>query len=490
MKKSAAAEREEQNNFMSGGEIRIGLEVHCELLTRSKLLCSCKNAFGQQPGANCCPVCAGYPGVLPVLNKRAVELAVIAGLALGCKPARYCAWERKNYFYPDLPKGWQTTQRTLPVAGEGTLEFYSGGQRKQARILRIQLEEDAGKLIHRGGVTEADFNRCGVPLIEIVTAPDFCSPEDAAAALEEIRTVLKYAGVSDVKMQEGSLRCDVNLSVRKSDGTWGERTEAKNLGSVKAVARCCAYEAERQLKLAARGEETGRLTLRWDDEKGTAYYMRDKENASDYRYIAEPDIPPVTISEDTVERLKRSMPPSKRDVEEKLASEYGLPRYDAEVLSADKALADLFEGAVACGMPPKTASNYVMNDVMQLAKKRGSEEYDIKITASALCDIWKLSESGEISASAARRILLPAMWGNARSAADTAREMGIGKLSEVETERVAREVVALYGEAVALYKDGDGKVFGYLMGQAMRVSGGRCDPALTEKILKKLLAND
>ena len=472
---------------MSSFEMRIGLEVHCELKTRTKLLCSCRNSFGDEPGANCCPVCTGYPGALPSLNKSAVIMAVTAALALNCEPSEMCAWDRKNYFYPDLPKAWQTTQYFMPIAREGEFFFSSGGEKKSVGIARIQLEEDAGKLVHRGGVTTIDFNRCGVPLIEIVTRPSLSSPKEAADALSAIKTAMKYAGVSDVKMQEGSLRCDVNLSVKKSGAEWGERTEAKNLASIKAVEKYCEYEARRQISLLQSGAEVERCTMRWDDERQTASVMRRKESAPDYRYIGEPDIPPVIISKRLVERLKAAMPPTKEQRVARYTDEYSLPGYDAEILCQDKTVSDLFEAAVAAGMPPKSASNVIMTEILQLAKQPGSEDYSVRIGGKTLYDVWNMVKKGEISSVAAKRKLLPALWASDESAALLAEKLNIRRLDESQTYEAAEKVIAKNEKAVREYLNGSEKVFFYLVGQVMKVTEGNCDPDVVHRVIKEIL---
>lgn len=470
---------------MQDYEMRIGLEVHCELKTASKLFCSCENAFGGKPNTRCCPVCTGYPGALPSLNAKAVKLTVAAGLALGCEISDYCKWDRKNYFYPDLPKGWQTTQYDLPLVKGGIMAYESGDVKKQLRISRIQLEEDAGKLVHDGEKTFVDFNRCGVPLIEIVTEPDLRSPEDAAAALEEIRTRLKFAGVSDVKMQEGSLRCDVNLSVSLRGGPMGVRTETKNLNSIKAVQRCCRYEAERQKRELLAGGKITLETRKWDDARGIGYAMRGKEESRDYKYIAEVDVPPVTISEAFVRETERSLPPSKASRKAKYTAEYALPEYDADVLTSDCVISDLFDDAVKCGADPKKASNFIMGSVLRLSKTEGSDDYDVKIGGDRIAQCLKLCDDGEISMTVLKEKVLPELWGTDLSPSDVINQKGLRRLPYEETAAIAQKVIEENPAAVSEYLSGNSKVFSFLVGKVMKAGAGKCDPTHVNETLNK-----
>lgn len=318
----------------------IGCEVHAELKTNTKLFCGCINEFGGAPNTHCCPVCSGFPGVLPVLNRKAVEYTVRAGLALGCEINRFSKWDRKNYFYPDLPKAWQTSQYDLPLCVGGYVEFPFDGQTKRVRLNRIHLEEDAGKLVHDGGVSLVDYNRCGVPLIEIVTEPDMHSAEEVVAFLTALKSILKYTGVSDVKMQEGSLRCDVNLSVAEDGAPLGTRTETKNLNSFRSVARAIAFETRRQIDVIESSGTVEQETRRFDDNKGVGYAMRSKEDAHDYRYFPEPDLPPVTFTDAQLDGIRAEIPTLPAARVKTYTEKYGLPAYDAEVLTADKDVAD------------------------------------------------------------------------------------------------------------------------------------------------------
>ena len=474
---------------MKDYEITIGLEIHCELKTQSKIFCSCPNVFGGEPNTHCCPVCSGFPGVLPVLNKKAVEYTVKAGLALNCEIAPFSKWDRKNYFYPDLPKAWQTSQYDLPLCRGGGVEFKSGdGSLKRVRLNRIHLEEDAGKLIHEGGVTRVDYNRCGVPLMEIVTEPDIHSPEDAVAFLEELKNILKYTGVSDVKMQEGSLRCDVNLSVAPVGGPLGTRTETKNLNSFRAVLRSCRYEAERQIEILESGGTVVQETRRWDDAAGEGSGMRGKENAHDYRYFPEPDLMPVVISREEIERIRASIPALKAERTEKYVTEYKLSDYDAALLTADVAVADLFDGAVAAGANPKKAANFIMGDVMRLAKEPGSEDVNIAISPAQLYSVIKLGEDGAVSLVAVQKELFPKVWGTDDKPEELVDKLGLRQSSDTEEiEAVVREIMAANERVVNDYRAGNEKVMSFFVGQTMKATKGKANPKIVNEVLLKLL---
>lgn len=474
---------------MSDYEITIGLEIHCELKTESKIFCSCPNTFGGEPNTHCCPICSGFPGVMPVLNKKAVEYTVKAGLALGCEIAEYSKWDRKNYFYPDLPKAWQTSQYDLPLCKNGLVEYTAeNGERKSVRINRIHLEEDAGKLIHEGGVTRVDYNRCGVPLMEIVTEPDLHSAEDAVAFLTELKNTLKYTGVSDVKMQEGSLRCDVNLSVAKKGGELGIRTETKNLNSFRSVLRSCKWEAERQIELIENGGRVVQETRRWDDNAGEGSSMRGKEDAHDYRYFPEPDLMPVVMSREDVERIRATIPALKGERTAKYIAEYGLPEYDCSILTADVAIAELFDGAVALGSNPKKTANFIMGDVLRLAKEAGSEELNIKITSAQLYEMIKLIDDGAISLAAVQKELLSRVWGTDAEPAELIDKLGLRQSNDTgEIEEIVKAVMAANERVVNDYRSGNEKVISFFVGQVMKATKGKANPKLVSDVLAKLL---
>lgn len=468
-------------------DITIGLEVHCELKTACKIFCGCPNEFGGEPNTHCCPICSGFPGVLPVLNRRAVEYTVKAGLALGCEISRFSKWDRKNYFYPDLPKAWQTSQYDLPLCTAGRVEFEVGGEKKSVRINRIHLEEDAGKLIHEGAFSYVDYNRCGVPLMEIVTEPDLHGAEETQAFLEELKSVLKYVGVSDVKMQEGSLRCDVNLSVAKRGEPLGTRTETKNLNSFKSVARSIKFETARQIEILEGGGKVIQETRRWDDAAGAGSGMRGKEDAHDYRYFPEPDLMPVVLSDEDIERIKKSIPPLKNQRKERYTAELGLPAYDAGILTADKETADLFDGAVEMGANPKKTSNFIMSEVLRLSREPGSEDVSTGISARQLFEILSLVEKGEISLASARPVL-EKIWKTQESPAAAVEALGLKQSNdEGEIEGILEKIIADNPKVVDDYRAGNQKVIAFFVGQTMKATKGKANPAIVNEILKKLL---
>ncbi|MBQ2376940.1 MAG: Asp-tRNA(Asn)/Glu-tRNA(Gln) amidotransferase subunit GatB, partial [Clostridia bacterium] len=350
-------------------ETVIGLEIHAELATKSKIYCSCSTAFGADVNTQTCPICTGMPGVLPVLNKKVVDYAITAGLAMNCEITEYGKQDRKNYFYPDLPKAYQTSQYDLPICKNGYLDVEVDGAIKRIGITRIHIEEDAGKLVHDGlrGASLVDYNRCGVPLIEIVTEPDMRSPEEARAFLEKVKSILEYTGVSDCKMQEGSLRCDVNLSVRPlGQKEFGTRTEMKNINSFSAAYRAMVGERQRQIELIEDGGEVAQATRRWDDAKGESFEMRSKEEAHDYRYFPEPDLVPIVVDKEWVERIRASLPELSDERKRRYIDELGLPEYDARQLTSSKSISDYFEKAVRLGAPAKAVSNLLMGDISRI----------------------------------------------------------------------------------------------------------------------------
>ena len=417
-------------------ETVIGLETHVELATATKIFCGCTTEFGGDPNTHCCPVCTGMPGTLPVLNEAVLEFAVKAGLALNCAVTRCCRFDRKNYFYPDLPKAYQISQLYLPICHDGAVDIRTAAGAKTIRIHELHMEEDAGKLVHDPWIdqTRADYNRCGVPLIEIVTEPDFRSADEVVAYLEKLRSTLQYLGVSDCKMQEGSLRCDVNISVRKQGeeklGTrteiknmnsftfieegslrcdvnlsvrpagapaLGTRTEMKNLNSFKAIARSIQYEARRQIERLEDGKRVVQETRRWDENKDATFAMRSKENAQDYRYFPEPDIPPLELSEAYLDRLKAQQPEMAEARMARYQADYGLPAYDTQMITAQKALADFFERAVALGAPAKQVSNWIMGEVMGQLSARGLEARDMVFSPAALARLIALVQEGKLN---------------------------------------------------------------------------------------------
>ncbi|HOB37060.1 MAG: Asp-tRNA(Asn)/Glu-tRNA(Gln) amidotransferase subunit GatB [Clostridiales bacterium] len=469
-------------------ETIIGLEIHAELSTESKIFCSCSTEFGADVNTHTCPVCTGMPGVLPVLNKKAVEYAIMAGLAMNCNITRYGKQDRKNYFYPDLPKGYQISQYDLPICYGGYMEIEADGQQKKIGITRIHIEEDAGKLIHDDflGVSLVDYNRAGVPLIEIVTEPDVRSAGEAKAFLEKVKSILEYTGVSDCKMQEGSLRCDINLSVRPmGQKELGTRTEIKNINSFSAAVRAIEFERSRQIGLISAGKEVALATLRWDDENGIGYEMRSKEEAHDYRYFPEPDLAPVVIDDGWIEKIKNSLPELPDARKERYVSDFGLPEYDAAFITASRKLADYFEKAVELGAPPKIASNWIMGDISRLLKDRGLE--DIPFAPEYLVKTIDLIEKGVVSTTAAKRIVAELFDGE-KDPEQIAKEAGLIQVSdESELALLVKQVIDENPKAVAEVRAGKEKAMGFLIGQAMRVSKGSANPRIISRLVRKML---
>ena len=417
-----------------------------------------------------------------------MEFAVKAGLALHCKISEFSKWDRKNYFYPDLPKAWQTSQYDLPLCIGGYVEFELDGEKKRVRLNRIHLEEDAGKLVHDGGISRVDYNRCGVPLIEIVTEPDMHSAEEVVAFLTELKSVLKYTGVSDVKMQEGSLRCDVNLSVSESENgeKLGTRTETKNLNSFRSVARSIAFETRRQIDLLESGGAVEQETRRFDDNKGIGYAMRSKEDAHDYRYFPEPDLLPVVMSAADIKRIADTIPELKDARIARYTEKLGLPDYDARVLTEDKDVSDLFDGVVKLGADAKKASNFIMSEVLRLAKSQSSEDVELKVSAEQLAEILKMSAADELNNLAAKQ-LLSFVWGTNDAPRAIAAEKGLLQSNdEGEIKAVFDRVVADNPKQTADFIAGNDKLRGYFVGQIMRASGGKANPKIINSLLDKL----
>ena len=472
-------------------EIVIGLEVHVELATKTKIFCGCTTEFGGEPNTHCCPVCSGMPGTLPTLNKKVVEFAAAVGLALGCDITRKCKFDRKNYFYPDLPKAYQISQLYLPICRNGgvTIETKDGGE-KFIRLHEIHMEEDAGKLIHDEwtGQSLIDFNRCGVPLIEIVSEPDMRSADEVISYLTNLKSTIEYLGVSDCKMQEGSMRADVNLSVREAGAEeFGTRTEMKNLNSFKAIARAIEAEAARQIDLIEDGGTVRQETRRWDDAKGASYAMRSKEDAQDYRYFPEPDLPPIEISEEFLAEIKSREPEMRAEKKARYIDDYALPEYDADILTGTKALADMFEGAVALGCKPKEVSNWLMVDTLRLMKEDGVDASDLKFTAEQLAALIGLLDAGKINRPTSREVF-EAMFREAVDPAAYVEEMGLIMEQDDDALRaVIEQVIADNPKSVADYKGGKKKAIGALVGQTMKAMKGKADPGTVNRMLAELL---
>lgn len=472
-------------------ETVIGLETHVELSTKTKIFCSCTTEFGGAPNTHCCPVCMGMPGTLPVVNEKVLEYAVKVGLALDGEITRSCRFDRKNYFYPDLPKAYQISQLYLPIVRNGrlTIRTESGGE-KTIRIHELHMEEDAGKLVHDPWIdqTRCDYNRCGVPLIEIVTEPDFRSGEEVIAYLEKLRSTLQYLGVSDCKMQEGSLRCDVNLSVRPAGSAeLGTRTEMKNLNSFKAIARSIEYEAKRQIELIEEGRRVVQETRRWDENKDATFAMRSKENAQDYRYFPEPDIPPLEISEDYLERLRKEQPELAEARMARYQVDWGLPVYDTQMLTSQKALAEFFEATVALGAPPKQAANWIMGEVLRRLSADGLEARDMALTPRTLARLIELVQEGKLNRNTAVRVF-DAVFADDGDVDAYVKEHGLEQVSDAGlVGSVVDKVLAANPKSIQDFKAGKEKAFGFLVGQVMRELKGQASPQVVHQALREKL---
>ena len=465
-------------------ETVIGLETHVELATQSKIFCGCTTAFAGQPNTHCCPVCMGLPGTLPVLNERVVELAVLAGLALNCRITPCSRFDRKNYFYPDLPKAYQISQLYLPIATGGYMELEEGGR---IGIHELHMEEDAGKLVHEGQETRIDYNRCGVPLIEIVTEPDFRDAGQVVAYLEQLRQTLQYLGISDCKMQEGSLRCDVNLSVRPvgSHGL-GVRTEMKNLGSLRAVARAIEYEAQRQIQCLEAGDVVKLETRRWDEERQVTRPLRSKEEARDYRYFPEPDLPCVSVGEDMLERARRGLVELAHQKRARYREAWGLNDEECRTLTAQRELADYFERTVEQGASPRSAAIWITGQVLRRMAQHNMLAEQLRLEPAVLARIVTLVEDGHISRSAGVETLEAVFLGG-----DPDQYIADHGLERVQDENVVLQaverVLAEHPDSVEEYRAGKEKVLGFLMGQTMRLLGQKADPKMVTELLRQAL---
>lgn len=468
-------------------EVVIGLEVHAELSTKSKIYCSCTTEFGGEENTHCCPICTGMPGVLPVLNKNVVEYAVRAGLATNCSIAEYSKQDRKNYFYPDLPKAYQISQYDLPLCKDGYIDIEVDGKTKRIGITRIHIEEDAGKLMHDewDTGTMVDYNRCGVPLIEIVGEPDIRSAEEARAYVEKLRSILQFIDVSDCKMQEGSLRADVNLSVRpKGQKEFGTRTEMKNLNSFRAIVRAVEAETQRQIEELESGGVIYQETRRWDDNKGVSYAMRSKEEAHDYRYFPEPDLVPIVSDRTWIESIRASLPELPDARRKRYVAEFGLPEYDAGILTSSKVLSDFFEEAVSKSKNAKAVSNWIMGDLMRHLKEKGMEVEDIPFPAENLARMIALIDKGTISGTIAKKVF-DKMFESGKDPETIVKEEGLEVVSdEGALVAVVKKILESNPQSVADYKSGKEKAFGFLVGQAMKETRGKANPQLINKLLK------
>ena len=471
-------------------ETVIGLEVHVELATKTKIFCGCSTEFGGAPNTHTCPVCTGMPGSLPVLNKQVVEYAIAVGLATNCSITQYCKFDRKNYFYPDNPQNYQISQLYLPICRNGGIEIETAAGKKTVGIHEIHMEEDAGKLVHDDwtGSSMVDYNRSGVPLIEIVSEPDMRSADEVIAYLEKLRMIIQYLGASDCKLQEGSMRADVNLSVREVGATeFGTRTEMKNLNSFKAISHAIEGERARQIELLEEGRQVIQETRRWDDNKESSYAMRSKEDVLVYRCFTEPDLVPIVISDEWLKEVKDRQPELRSEKLERYKKEYDIPEYDAEIITGTKKMADIFEATTAICNKPKKVSNWLMVETMRLLKENEMEAEDISFAPENLAKLIELADAGEINSSVAKEVFEEVFKNNV-DPEKYVEEKGLKTVSDDGALReVIEKIVADNPKSVEDYNSGKKKAIGFLVGQTMKATQGKADPGMVNKILKEVL---
>ena len=472
----------------------IGLEVHAQLLTKTKIFCGCSTRFGDPPNSNVCPVCLGLPGTLPVLNKRAVEMGIRAALALNCTVHDHSRFARKNYFYPDLPKGYQISQYELPLATGGWVEIEHDGKTKRVGITRLHLEEDAGKSLHDGfphsnEKTYVDFNRCGTPLSEIVSEPDMRSPDEAYAYLTTLRQILLYTGVSDCNMEEGSLRCDANVSVRpRGANEFGTKVEVKNLNSFRYLAKALEFEIERHVGIIESGGRISQETRLWNQAAGRTDPMRSKEKAHDYRYFPEPDLLPVHVGDQWRESVRSSLPELPAAKRARFVSDFAVTRYDAEVLTDTQSLANYFESVVKAGVPGKAAANWMQTELLRRLNDSGREITASPVSPAALAELVALVESGKITAAVGKKVFAT-MFETARSAAEIVAAGGLGaQVADDAIEQAAREIISKNPDNVAKFKSGNEGVFKFFVGQVMKATRGQANPQAVNDIVRRLLS--
>ena len=471
-------------------ELVVGLEVHAELNTASKIYCSCRNAFGMEVNTQCCPVCMGMPGTLPTLNEKVVEYAAKMGYALNCTINSVSKQDRKNYFYPDLPKAYQISQFDIPLCEHGYLDIWVDGEERRIGVTRIHIEEDAGKLIHDDSFTGTlvDFNRCGVPLIEIVSEPDLRSSAEAKAYLDTIKSILEYLNISDCKMQEGSIRCDINVSVHKPGEPFGTRVEMKNVNTFSGAVRAIEYEAARQVEVLEAGGTISQETRRWDDLKGENVLLRSKEDAQDYRYFPEPDLLTIVLNEEKLKELKDSIPelPNKKKV--RYIKEMGLPEADAVLLAETKEKSDFFESILAAApIKAKNAANWVLGDVSRLMNEQNKSINDLNLDPKQIAEIIALIEGNKISSSAGKQVF-DEMMKTGKKPAEIVKEKGLEQVSDTSAlQAIVDEVVANNQKSITDYKNGKTNALGFLVGQCMKASKGKGNPALMKEMLSKYL---
>ena len=480
--------REEEN--MKNYETVIGLEVHVELATKTKIFCSCSTEFGGAPNTHTCPVCTGQPGSLPVLNKQVVEYAVAVGLATNCTITQYSKFDRKNYFYPDNPQNYQISQLYLPICRNGHVEIETANGRKNVRIHEIHMEEDAGKLVHDEweDVSIVDYNRSGVPLIEIVSEPDMRSSEEVIAYLETLRQTIQYLGASDCKLNEGSMRADVNISVREvGSKKFGTRTEMKNLNSFKAIAHAIEGERERQIELLEMGRKVIQETRRWDDNKEASHAMRSKEDAQDYRYFPEPDLVPIVVSDEWIAQIKAKQPELRPERLARYKKEYDIPEYDAKIITESKHMADVFEATTKICGKPKKVSNWLMGETMRLLKEKDMEAEDINFSPVNLAKLVELTEAGTINSSVAKDVF-EKIFTEDIDPEQYVEKKGLKNMNdEGELRATIQKILDDNPQSVADYRSGKEKALAFIVGQTMRATKGKANPGIVNKILKELL---
>lgn len=472
-------------------ETVIGLEVHVELATKTKIFCGCSTEFGGAPNTHTCPVCTGMPGSLPVLNKAVVEKAIAVGLATNCNITRNCKFDRKNYFYPDNPQNYQISQLYYPICRDGKVEIEVEGKKKFVRIHEIHMEEDAGKLVHDPFTDSSlvDFNRSGVPLIEIVSEPDMRSAEEVIAYLEKLRLIIQYLGASDCKLNEGSMRADVNLSVRElGSEEFGTRTETKNLNSFKAIARAIENERERQIDLIESGEKVIQETRRWDDTKEYSYPMRSKEDAQDYRYFPDPDLVPIIISDEWLESIRAAQPELRDEKRKRYKEEYDIPEYDIDIITGSKKMADIFEETISLGASPKKVSNWLMVETMRLMKEHELDADELKFSAKNLAALIALVETKTINGTVAKEVF-EKIFTDDIDPEKYVEENGLKTVNDSGAlTKTIEEIVAANPKSVEDYKSGKEKAIGFLVGQTMKAMQGKTDPGEVNRILKEILS--
>ncbi len=477
-------------------EAIIGLEVHAQLLTRSKIFCGCSTAFGAEPNTQSCAVCTGQPGSLPVLNVKAVEFAMKMALACQCKISSSCLFARKNYFYPDLPKGYQISQYEYPLARDGHMEIPVDGGLKQIGIIRIHMEEDAGKLVHEGAFESStwslvDFNRTGIPLIEIVSGPDIRTPEEAGTYLRSLRDILRYLEICDGDMEKGSFRCDANVSVRpKGQRDFGTRTELKNMNSFRHVEKALEYEIRRQIALLEAGEEVVQETRLWDEDQGKTLSMRGKEEAHDYRYFPDPDLVPLEVSEAWVEDVRGTLPELPAEKRRRFVDQYGIPEYDAGILTASRSLADYYEECVRLSSEAKTVSNWIMGDLLRELKKDDREIDECPVTPRHLASMLRMIKQGTISGKIAKAVF-EEMYRTGEDPEKIVKEKGLVQLTDVEEiQGIIRGVLEENAKLVEDYRKGKEQLLGFFVGQIMKATRGKANPQLVNELLRKSLSKE